>query len=110
MADGGQAGERSGGRGNVRVDVVAMSRAARVRDKAGGVTPLGEVKATRRPRTGADVCRPEHIRDLLGAQAWGADGCVLALSSMSEPAPDLVREAEDGRALLVATRGLYGSG
>ncbi|WNM35438.1 hypothetical protein RKE30_36290 [Streptomyces sp. Li-HN-5-11] len=90
------------------VDVVVLSRASRARDKGARITLLGEAKATNKSRTGADVQRLEHIRDLLCAQGWDAEGCALAVYVRSEPAPDLVTAAKAGRVLLVGMKELYG--
>ncbi len=52
------------------VDVVALGRESRARDKrAARITLLGEAKATNKSRTTADLRRLEHIRDVLCAQA-----------------------------------------
>ena len=89
------------------VDVVALSRASRARDKGARITLLGEAKATNKSRTVSDLRRLEHIRDLLCAQGWDADGCVLAVYSRSGHAPDLVEAGTAGSALLVGMRDLY---
>ncbi|MBQ1092641.1 ATP-binding protein [Streptomyces sp. B93] len=90
------------------IDVVALSRASRPRDKRARITLLGEAKATNKPRTVADLQRLVHIRDLLCAQGWDADGALLAVYVRSEPAPDLRQAAEAGRVLLVGMSDLYG--
>ncbi|MFG2023022.1 ATP-binding protein [Streptomyces sp. NPDC048825] len=90
------------------VDVVALSRASRPRDKRARINLLGEAKATNKPRTAADLRRLEHIRDLLCAQGWDAGDCVLAVYVRSEPAADLVEAARAGHVLLVEMRDLYG--
>ncbi|RZB17229.1 ATPase [Streptomyces sp. F001] len=92
------------------VDVVALSRTSRPRDKKARITLLGEAKATNKQRTVADLQRLEHIRDLLGAQGWDTDTCVLAVYVRSEPAPDLALAAEAGRVQIVGMRDLYGTG
>ncbi|GGY07238.1 ATP-binding protein [Streptomyces anandii] len=92
------------------VDVVALSRESRARDKPARITLLGEAKATNKSRTTADLLRLEHIRDLLCAQGWDAEGCVLALYTRSEPAPDLVAAAKEGRVLVVTMAEMYGAG
>ncbi|GHD89301.1 hypothetical protein [Streptomyces naganishii] len=91
------------------VDVVALGRESRARDKrAARITLLGEAKATNKSRTTADLRRLEHIRDVLCAQGWDAEGCALALYARSEPAPDLVAAAKEGRVLLVGMTEMYG--
>ncbi|MFF7000000.1 ATP-binding protein [Streptomyces sp. NPDC008313] len=96
------------------VDVVALSRASRPRDKGGRIALLGEAKATNKPRTATDLRRLEHIRDVLCAQGWDARDCALAVYSRSDPADDLVAAANrpstgPGRALLIGMRDLYGT-
>jgi hypothetical protein len=92
------------------IDVVALSRGSRARDKNARITVLGEAKATNKPRTPADVRRLEHVRDLLSAQGWDAEGAALTVYTRSEPAPEL-REAEaEGRVTVVGMRELYGVG
>ncbi|MEV6172871.1 ATP-binding protein [Streptomyces sp. NPDC051954] len=90
------------------VDVVAMSRASRARDKGARITLLGEAKATNKARTVADLRRLEHIRDLLCAQGWDAEGCVLALYARTAVAPELAEAADAGRVLVVGMENLYG--
>ncbi|MFE9096434.1 ATP-binding protein [Streptomyces sp. NPDC007264] len=92
------------------VDVVALGRGSRARDKGARITLLGEAKATNKSRTGHDVRRLEHIRDLLSAQGWNTDDCRLAVYTRSEPAPELAEAARTGRTLLVGMRELYGTG
>jgi hypothetical protein len=92
------------------IDVVALSRGSRARDKSARVTVLGEAKATNKSRTSADVRRLEHVRDLLSAQGWDAEGAALTVYTRSEPSPDLREAAADGRAVVVGLRELYGAG
>lgn len=93
------------------VDVVALSRASRPRDKrAARIVLLGEAKATNKARTTADLERLEHIRDLLRAQGWDAGDAVLTLFVRSEPTPGLLAAQRAGRVLLVGLRDLYGMG
>ncbi len=92
------------------VDVVALSRASRPRDRSARITLLREAKATNKPRTATDLRRLEHVRDLLCVQGWDADDAVLAVYTRSEAAPDLREAAEAGRVLLVGMRDLYGAG
>ncbi|WP_328747863.1 DUF234 domain-containing protein [Streptomyces sp. NBC_00285] len=92
------------------IDVVALSRASRPRDKSARITLLGEAKATNKPRTVADLRRLEHIRDLLCTQGWDAGGAVLAVYARKGAAPDLVDAAGAGRGLLVDMGELYGAG
>ncbi|WP_155054629.1 ATP-binding protein [Streptomyces blattellae] len=92
------------------VDVVALDRASRPRDKSARVTLLGEAKATNKPRTAADLRRLEHIRDVLCAQGWAADDAVLALYARSAPAADLAQAVREGRGMFVGMRDLYGLG
>ncbi|MEV0175395.1 ATP-binding protein [Streptomyces sp. NPDC050803] len=90
------------------IDVVALSRTSRPRDKSARIALLGEAKATNKPRTAADLRRLEHVRDLLCAQGWDAESAVLAVYARSESAADLVAADAAGRALLVGMRDLYG--
>lgn len=90
------------------VDAVALSRASRPRDKGARITLLGEAKATNKLRTAGDLRRLAHIRELLCAQGWDADGCVLAVYSRSGFAEDLTDAAADEGALLVGLDDLYG--
>ncbi|MER6010556.1 ATP-binding protein [Streptomyces bluensis] len=92
------------------VDVVALGRMSRPRDKNARITLLGEAKATNKPRSTADLRRLEHIRDLLCAQGWDADEAVLTLYVRHEPAPELAEAAQGGRGLVVGMRELYGAG
>jgi hypothetical protein len=93
------------------VDVIALSRSSRPRDKSARITLLGEAKATNKPRTAADLRRLEHIRDLLCAQGWNAAEATLAVYTRSEPASDLVEAARSGGSgLVVGMRELYGYG
>ncbi|MBA2807671.1 ATPase [Streptomyces sp. KM273126] len=92
------------------VDVVALGRTSRARDKSARITLLGEAKATNKPRTAADLRCLEHIRDLLCAQGWDADEAVLTLYVRNEPAPELREAAQGGRGLVVGMRELYGTG
>ncbi|PZG97490.1 ATPase [Streptomyces sp. NTH33] len=92
------------------VDVVALSRTSRPRDKGARITVIGEAKATDKHGTAADVRRLEHIRELLCTQGWDAGDSVLALFTRSEPAPDLVEAERAGRVLLMALWDVYGTG
>jgi uncharacterized protein len=91
------------------IDVVALSRASRARDKRARITLIGEAKATNKPRTCSDLRRLQHIRELLCAQGWDAEGCALAVYVRSEPSSELVAEAVAGRVQLVGLRDLYGA-
>lgn len=91
------------------IDVVALSRASRARDKRARITLLGEAKATNKARTCSDLRRLEHIRELLCAQGWDAAGCALAVYVRSEPSADLLAEAAAGRAQLVGLHDMYGA-
>ncbi|MER6688488.1 ATP-binding protein [Streptomyces minutiscleroticus] len=90
------------------IDVVALSRTSRARDKRARITLLGEAKATNKARTAADLRRLEHVRDLLCAQGWDAGDAVLAVYTRNGVAADLVERAEETDALLVGLPEMYG--
>jgi hypothetical protein len=87
------------------VDVVAISRSAAARTKGARITVLGEAKCTNKQRTGADLVRLQHIRDLLVSHGWDAGQARFVLFSRAGFAPGL-RETPEVR--LVDLDGLYG--
>lgn len=52
------------------IDVVALDRRSRPRDRRARIALLGEAKATNKPRGVGDLARLEHVAELLSAQGW----------------------------------------
>jgi hypothetical protein len=89
------------------IDVVALERGARPRDKAARIALLGEAKATNKQRTPADLRRLEHLRELLAAQGWNVAGCAFALFSRTGFSDELRRQAEATDTRLLSLEELY---
>lgn len=91
------------------IDVIALHRSSRPRDKGGRIELLGEAKATNRPRTPADLERLVHIRELIAGLGWDTAGSRLAVFSRSGFSAELVEAARAEGALLVTLDELYGT-
>lgn len=90
------------------VDVIALDRHSRPRSRGARIAVLGEAKSTNHIFTVADLDRLGHLRRLLAAQGWDAEGAGLALFSRAGFAPDLVRTAGTTGVHLVDLAAMYG--
>lgn len=91
------------------VDVLALDRSSRARDKNARIVLLGEAKATNKPRTPADVDRLKHIRDSLARLGWNVTGCELAVFSRSGFTAELIKSAAADDTHLIGLDDLYGA-
>jgi hypothetical protein len=87
-----------------QVDVLSLYPGDMPRTTGARVTLIGEAKATNRPRSGADLTRLAHIRDLLGERAGGA---ALAIFSRTGFADGLRAAQANGDVTLVSLADMY---